>query len=449
MSAVDVDWSAWQTDLTGFVERGLGESLWSAQREVCAALAAPNARVVVSVVSQRWQDTPSREGSGVAWWMMIWPVGTATAITIANRWRQVTGQIWPAIRQVHATHNLPGRCLKTMWQLGALDRPSAWGMSPGDYDVDALSGFHAPLFSGVGIADSAGVRTQRAARGCAPYEVCAKAERMRPRRPGAIHRVRTTQRRAAQRHFTRIASGYRLVRTTDDAPVRAIVGLLNGPVVGVDIAAGTGRYTDLLVKHLPGSSTLFATDLNYSMLASLAQISESTRTPAIRCNAEALPLPEGSVDFVSTFNAVHHFDLALFVAEAARIVRPVGTSSSTPARGSKTLGRSGADTFLSSRSGRLAYMTASHWKGHCGASEMSVRGPSPTSGEQRQLGWFNKPELTTTRTFALYEPDELEAAIDEFLSNLGDVDEVFWEDQNLLVYATRVTRGSQLGSTAP
>ena len=136
------NWTVWQDNPAGFVEGGLGESLWSAQREVCDALAAPNARVVVSSCHNAGKTHLAARV--VAWWMMTWPVGTATAITIANHWRQVTGQIWPAVRQVHRTHRLPGRCLRTEWQLGDLDRPSAWGMSPSDYDVDALSGFHAP-----------------------------------------------------------------------------------------------------------------------------------------------------------------------------------------------------------------------------------------------------------------------------------------------------------------
>ena len=44
----------------------------------------------------------------------------------------------------------------------------------------------------------------------------------------------------------------------------------------------------------------------------------------LRCEAERLPLADGSVDFVTTFNAVHHFDLELFTEEVARVLRPGG-----------------------------------------------------------------------------------------------------------------------------
>ena len=54
-------------------------------------------------------------------------------------------------------------------------------------------------------------------------------------------------------HFERVAAVYESLRTTDEAPVRAISQLLPGrPVTGLDIGCGTGRYTRLLRAVLPG-----------------------------------------------------------------------------------------------------------------------------------------------------------------------------------------------------
>ena len=74
----------------------------------------------------------------------------------------------------------------------------------------------------------------------------------------------------AGEHFERVAVVYESLRTTDEAPVRAIGQLLPGrPVTGLDIGCGTGRYTRLLRALLPDGSLLAAADLSPAMLAQL------------------------------------------------------------------------------------------------------------------------------------------------------------------------------------
>ena len=69
-------------------------------------------------------------------------------------------------------------------------------------------------------------------------------------------------------HFERVAVVYESLRTTDEAPVRAIGQLLpKRPVTGLDIGCGTGRYTRLLRALLPGGSLLAAADVSAAMLA--------------------------------------------------------------------------------------------------------------------------------------------------------------------------------------
>src|SRR2546429_7085390 len=74
----------------------------------------------------------------------------------------------------------------------------------------------------------------------------------------------------AGEHFERVAVVYESLRTTDEAPVRAIGQLLPGrPVTGLDTGCGTGRYTRLLRALLPDGSLLAAADVSAAMLAQL------------------------------------------------------------------------------------------------------------------------------------------------------------------------------------
>ena len=71
-------------------------------------------------------------------------------------------------------------------------------------------------------------------------------------------------------HFERVAAVYESLRTTDEAPVRAIGQFLpDRPVTGLDIGCGTGRYSRLLCGLLPVGSLLVAGDVSAGMLAQL------------------------------------------------------------------------------------------------------------------------------------------------------------------------------------
>ena len=113
-------------------------------------------------------------------------------------------------------------------------------------------------------------------------------------------------------HFERVAAVYESLRTTDEAPVRAIGRFLpDRPVTGLDTGCGTGRYTRLLRGLLPDGSLLVASDVSAAMLAQL-KAGNHSRAPGVvplRAAAEQLPLRAASLDLVTAFNCVHHFDL--------------------------------------------------------------------------------------------------------------------------------------------
>jgi SAM-dependent methyltransferase len=144
-------------------------------------------------------------------------------------------------------------------------------------------------------------------------------------------------------HFERVAGLYESLRTTDEAPVRRIGQLLPGcPVTGLDIGCGTGRYTRLLRALLPDGSRLAAADVSAAMLAQLkaAGHGHAHGVVPLLSTAEQLPVRAASLDLVTAFNCVHHFDLGRFLAAAARVLAPGGRLfiyTRTPQQNARTI----------------------------------------------------------------------------------------------------------------
>lgn len=87
----------------------------------------------------------------------------------------------------------------------------------------------------------------------------------------------------------------------------------------VDLAAGTGKLTRLLAS---GGSDVVAVEPVEAMRAKLGETTPGVE--ALAGTAEAIPLPNGSVDAVTVAQAFHWFDPEAALAEIARVVRPGG-----------------------------------------------------------------------------------------------------------------------------
>jgi SAM-dependent methyltransferase len=87
----------------------------------------------------------------------------------------------------------------------------------------------------------------------------------------------------------------------------------------LDLAAGTGKLTRILAGL---GSDVIAVEPDEAMLAQLRE-----NVPAVRAfcgRAEAIPLPDGSVDAVLAGQALHWFDMAVAGPEIARVLAPGG-----------------------------------------------------------------------------------------------------------------------------
>jgi SAM-dependent methyltransferase len=238
-------------------------------------------------------------------------------------------------------------------------------------------------------------------------------------------------------HFERVAAVYESLRTTDEAPVRRIRQFLpDHPVTGLDIGCGTGRYSRLLRGVLPDGSRLVASDVSVAMLAELKagnrRIGEGV-VPMLSA-AEDLPLRTASLDLVTAFNCVHHFDLGRFLAAVARVLRPGGQLfiyTRTPQQNARTIwgryfpGFTEHEQRLHSEAG---FRDAVRRSGLQIIATQTFRHPRSSTVERL----IAQAEGRHYSTFSLYTPQEWRASIAAFLARLPGP-EVSWVDEHFLL----------------
>ena len=76
-SEVSNPWARWETNPVGFIEDGLGETLWSKQKEILQSL-VDNKRTVVPACHAPGKSHLAARA--IACWMSVHPPGTAIAI---------------------------------------------------------------------------------------------------------------------------------------------------------------------------------------------------------------------------------------------------------------------------------------------------------------------------------------------------------------------------------
>jgi SAM-dependent methyltransferase len=243
-------------------------------------------------------------------------------------------------------------------------------------------------------------------------------------------------------HFEQVAAVYESLRTTDEAPVRRIRQLLpDRPVTGLDVGCGTGRYSRLLRELLPVGSLLAASDLSAAMLAEMTagNHGQALGVAPLRSTAEDLPLRTASLDLVTAFNCVHHFDLGRFLTAGARVLRPDGRLflyTRTPRQNARTIwGRyfPGFTEHEQRLHSQAAFRDAvRRTAGLRVVAMQTFRHPRSSTAERLRA----QAEGRHYSTFSLYSPDEWRSSIATFLARLPSP-EVSWVDEHLLVVIGR------------
>jgi len=121
------------------------------------------------------------------------------------------------------------------------------------------------------------------------------------------------------RSFDRVAGAYQNARPS--YPAAAVEWVLEAApgLRVVDLAAGTGKLTEVLVA---AGAVVTAVEPLANMRAELERALPSVR--AIAGTAERMPLPDASADAVFVAQAFHWFDAPAALAEIARVLVPGG-----------------------------------------------------------------------------------------------------------------------------
>ena len=248
------------------------------------------------------------------------------------------------------------------------------------------------------------------------------------------------------RHFTAISPVYRSVRTTDREPVEWIARELNGLArpKGADIGCGAGRYVLSMFEMIPNLS-LTCVDTTPAMLEQVDGLLRANGIDGFetqQSTAECLELEPGGFDFVSSFNAVHHFDFPQFLRRSRDGLVKDGrlfVYTRLPEHNARSIWGRYFPGFVE-RETRLLALGDLH-----GAIEDTpgLRFAAAACLRYRRRAPLERlVEQARNRhysTFALYEPDEFEDALAAFRAAVERrfAEVVEWYDENVLVQAVR------------
>ena len=171
-----------------------------------------------------------------------------------------------------------------------------------------------------------------------------------------------------------------------------------------------------------------------------AQLKAANRSHApgvvpLLSTAEQLPFRDASLDLVTAFNCVHHFDLGRFLTAVARVLAPGGQLfiyTRTPQQNARTIWGRYFPGFTEHEQ-RLHSQAAirdavRRTNGLQVVATQTFQHPRTSTAERLQA----QAEGRHYSTFSLYTPAELRSSITTFLARLPSP-KVCWVDEHLLV----------------
>jgi SAM-dependent methyltransferase len=248
------------------------------------------------------------------------------------------------------------------------------------------------------------------------------------------------------RHFTEVSSIYRDVRTTDREPIERIALEIEGlpHPKGADIGCGAGRYDLMMFETIPGLH-LTCIDANRAMLDHVHELLAANEIDAFetrQSTVEELELEAGAYDFVSSFNAVHHFDFPDFLRKSRDGLAAGGNLfvyTRLPGQNARNIWGRYFPGFAEMET-RLLELGDIHRRIE---DTPRLRFVSARCLRYRRRSSLERlVEQARSRhysTFSLYDQDAFEEALAVFRKKMQRrfEDAVEWHDENVLVHALR------------
>ena len=248
----------------------------------------------------------------------------------------------------------------------------------------------------------------------------------------------------AHEHFSKIASKYRRLRTTDLEPILRIKNQLNGKsrINMADVGCGDGRYSLELLRCLGDKCYLHCIDSNEDMLRYLKDYltEQNTMNFCVRPgDANKLPMESDSMDCIVTFNAIHHFDIQKFLEESLRALKDEGhlfIYTRLRNQNSRTIWGKYFPLFTNMEK-RLYELD--ELKHHIQEADMKIHS-TKVFGYNRISSLSNLLDRAWNNhysTFTLYSRDSFEESLQVFQQNIrnnfDNLEEIKWQDENILL----------------
>ena len=245
-------------------------------------------------------------------------------------------------------------------------------------------------------------------------------------------------------HFENLSCFYNELRTTDFEPIDFICKKLQNRrnLKGADIGCGGGRYDLLLLKHLPDLQ-LICGDVNDAMISETTAYlkSHGQKKFSAHCiDASDLKLPKGTLDFLSTFNAIHHFEPIEFLNQAGKALKEGGYVFAYTRLKSQNMRNIWGKYFpkFAEKEDRLYDLSQiERWTDYLETLKLET------------IHFFNFNRVLSLKqllcqaqkkhysTFSLYSDAEFDEALEIFKKkieiNFEDIELVRWSDENVMV----------------
>lgn len=253
-----------------------------------------------------------------------------------------------------------------------------------------------------------------------------------------------TNQQKTDNHFSKIASKYTDLRTTDTDHIQHIKNQLSkkSQIVMADIGCGDGRYSIELLKSLGDDCYLHCIDFNENMikyLKSYLMNQDIFNFCAVPGNASKLPLENSSMDYIVTFNAIHHFDIQEFLAQVHECLKEDGRAFIYTRLRNQNLRNIWGQYFplFSEMENRLYEFDELQYgikKANMKIIATNVFVHNRTSSLTNLV---NKAENSHYSTFDLYSKSEFKKSLDIFkqniVDNFDDLESIQWQDENILI----------------